>query len=107
MLLGMRGHTMRTMRLAGANGDQVELHIVGYQFPDTAGEQWDSNWLNITITATVDHRSWTSHDPSLLTMDKAALEAESSGTCTRLRCNSLGDANRAQASRSRPPQSVG
>ena len=69
MLLGMRGRTMRTMRLVGANGDQVELDIAGYQFPDIADEQWDSNWLNITITATVDHRSWTSRDPSLLTME--------------------------------------
>jgi hypothetical protein len=69
MLLGMPGRTMRTMRLVGANGDQVELDIAGYQFPDIADEQWDSNWLNITTTATVDHRSWTSRDPSLLTME--------------------------------------
>jgi hypothetical protein len=66
MLLGMRSRTMRTMRLVGANGDQVELDIAGYQFPDIADEQWDSNWLNITTTATVDHRSC---DPSLLTME--------------------------------------
>jgi hypothetical protein len=57
------------MHLSGTNGDRVELDIAGYQFPDIADEQWDSNWLNITTTATVDHRSWTSHHPSLLTME--------------------------------------
>ena len=49
------------MRLGGANDDKVS--------PTIADERWDSNWLNITTTATVDHRSWTSRHPSLLTME--------------------------------------
>jgi hypothetical protein len=52
------------MELLGANGDAVALEIIGYQFPVFRHEPWDSNWLNIRLTAAVDGRRWTAEDPS-------------------------------------------
>jgi hypothetical protein len=57
------------MRLVGVNGDAVELTIVGYQFPEIRDDPWDSNWVVIETTATVDGQSWTSRDPCLVTFE--------------------------------------
>jgi hypothetical protein len=45
----------------------------GYQFPRFSNEPWDANWLNVRLAATVDGRSWTAEDPSLLTWEVEGL----------------------------------
>jgi hypothetical protein len=57
------------MRLVGVNEDAGELTIAGYEFPEIHDEPWDSNWLVMETTATVDGQSWTTRDPCLLTLD--------------------------------------
>jgi hypothetical protein len=55
--------------LVGTNGSRFELAIAGYQFPGVEDDEWDSNWLNITIYAQSERGSWSSTDPSLSTAD--------------------------------------
>jgi hypothetical protein len=59
--------------LAGENGDRLEVTVVGYEFPAIEGDEYDSNWLNIRISATNDRGSWTATHPSLTTGDVATL----------------------------------
>ena len=57
------------MLLAGRNGDQFELNLLGYQFPKIEDDEWDSNWLKIRISATNERGSWTATDSSLVTRE--------------------------------------
>ncbi|HNR13321.1 MAG TPA: hypothetical protein PKM59_08415 [Thermodesulfobacteriota bacterium] len=52
---------------------EFEMRIVGYQFPDLEDVQYDSDWLNISVRATLPQGSWTYTDPSLLTYEVAEL----------------------------------
>jgi hypothetical protein len=61
------------MRLAGRNGHRLELTLLGYQFPTTEDDEWDSNWLNIRISAANDRGSWNATDASLTTGEVASL----------------------------------
>jgi hypothetical protein len=68
-----------------AVGDMAfELRIVGYQFPDEATADYDSNWLVIEGVVTHPRGSWRFSDPSLLTYEVARLaewlEEVASGT---------------------------
>ena len=49
------------------------MRVMGYQYPDLAHEQYDSDWLNIKIDVSIPQGSWTSTDPSLLTWELAGL----------------------------------
>ncbi len=53
--------------LTGQNDHRLELSLLGYQFPTIDDDEWDSNWLNIRISAINDQGSWTATDASLLT----------------------------------------
>ena len=58
------------MILRGRDLSEFELRVVGYQFPDIVGDEWDANWLVVEIrVAPVDERPWRSIDPSLLTWE--------------------------------------
>jgi hypothetical protein len=57
------------VKLIGANGNEFELTVAGYQFPNIEDDRWDSNWLHVAIDVRTDNGSWTSTDPSLLTSD--------------------------------------
>ena len=57
------------MELQGPGGDAFCMQIVGYQFPELADRDYDSNWLLIDISATVRGKSWRSCHPSLLTWE--------------------------------------
>lgn len=59
--------------LTGQNGHRLELELLGYQFPTIEDDEWDSNWLNIRVSATNDRGSWSATDPSLATVDVAQL----------------------------------
>jgi hypothetical protein len=59
------------------------LTILGYQYPDAAGEPYDANWLSIHVEASGPGGAWTGTDPCLLTYETARLadwlEAVASG----------------------------
>jgi hypothetical protein len=63
----------RAMRLEAANGNSLELSIVGYEFPAIDDDEWDSNWLEIKVSASSDRGSWTTIAPCLLTTEVATL----------------------------------
>src|SRR5688572_1216408 len=53
---------------------QVDLSVVGYQFP-SATDQWDGNWLTIRGRVAVADREWSFDDPCLLTSEAQELGA--------------------------------
>jgi hypothetical protein len=59
------------------------LTILGYQYPDAAGEPYDANWLSIHVEAVGPDGAWTGTDPCLLTYEAARLaewlDAQASG----------------------------
>lgn len=63
------------MRLVGANGHLLDLAVLGYQFPAIEDDHWDSNWLNVRVSAANDRGSWEATDPSLLTSELLSLAA--------------------------------
>lgn len=60
------------MRLTGPDG-ALELVLVGYQFPQIATAEYDSNWLNVRVRVHHARGDWTAQDPSLLTYEAAQL----------------------------------
>lgn len=46
-----------------------ELLIVGYQFPELAEAEYDSNWLNVKIVVRHPEGDWSALDPALLTYE--------------------------------------
>lgn len=60
------------MRLAARNA-VFYLTILGYQYPDAAGETYDANWLRIRIDAVGAHGAWSAADPALLNYEAARL----------------------------------
>ncbi len=61
------------MLLEDANGSELELNIIGYEFPDAVpkpGEMdYDANWLFIAIKVKSPQGSWEDRDPCLLTWE--------------------------------------
>jgi hypothetical protein len=49
------------------------LTILGYQYPDAAGEPYDANWLSIQVEAAGLDGAWTGTDPCLLTYEAVRL----------------------------------
>ena len=62
-----------TMRLERADGCYFELEVVGYEFPASETEEYDSNWLMIRIDVKHPLGSWSATDPSLLTYEMGRL----------------------------------
>ena len=57
------------MLLAGAGGNELELAIVGYQFPEVRTDPWDSNWLLVSVRVVTAEGSWDVVDPCLTTWE--------------------------------------
>src|SRR6476469_4979347 len=60
---------MSAMRLKGADGSEIELHLTCYQFPEIMNEYWDANWLMISLRVQAPQGSWHTIDPALLTWE--------------------------------------
>lgn len=71
------------MKLSGNNDTYFEMSVVGYQFPELANEDYDSNWLNMSISVSHPNGSWMAIDPSLLTYE---LRGKSLLTTHKFRC---------------------
>lgn len=61
-----------TVHFHGARGCELELELVGYQFPESS-EWWDSNWLNVRVRVTTADGTWSRVDPCLTTCEVAEL----------------------------------
>jgi len=61
------------MELAGAEGNELGLSLVGYQFPDEAVDPWDSNGLLVAVRVVSPHGTWEVVDPCLTTWEAASL----------------------------------
>ncbi len=48
---------------------EFEFRVVGYQFPEIVDEDYDANWLLISIAVRSPAGSWTKTDPCLLTWE--------------------------------------
>ncbi len=60
------------MRLSTKDAS-FSLTILGYQYPDAAGEPYDANWLSIHVEAAGPGGAWTGTDACLLTYEAARL----------------------------------
>jgi hypothetical protein len=61
------------VRLAGREGNRLELSIVDYQFPEESVDPWDSNALLVRLGVVSPEGSWEVVDPSLTTWEAARL----------------------------------
>ena len=60
----------KTMILKSATDEtELELRVLGYQFPEIAHDEYDSNWLLVEIKARTPAGSWSSTDPCMLTWE--------------------------------------
>lgn len=58
------------MKLSGVDETvSLELNIVGYQFPESTNEGWDSNWLMIEGKARLGNCEWSFKDPLMTTFE--------------------------------------
>lgn len=60
------------MQLTGPDG-ALALTLAGYQFPQLATVEYDSNWLNVHVRVRHPRGEWTAQDPSLLTYEAESL----------------------------------
>ena len=56
-----------------AGSSSFQLTILGYQFPDAEGEQYDANWLIVRVDVESPRGSWKATDTCLLTYEAAQL----------------------------------
>jgi hypothetical protein len=61
--------------LAGREGNELELGIVGYQFPHEEHDPWDSNWLLVSLRVVSPQGNWEVVDPCLTTWEAKHLVA--------------------------------
>ena len=61
------------MLLASPEGQSFELRILGYQYPQEATVEYDSNWLQVQGNVAHPRGNWTFRDPCLLTYEAARL----------------------------------
>lgn len=61
------------MLLRGREGNELELRVVGYQFPDEERDPWDSNWLLVSVRVVAPEGTWDVVDPCLTTWEAKRL----------------------------------
>ena len=73
---GTRGCTITAgarMRITSASGDEFQLVIVRYQFPDVDEDRWESNWLIVNGTVAAAGEKWVFTEPCVTTFELADL----------------------------------
>jgi hypothetical protein len=60
------------MRLIGKD-EELHLEVLGYQFPETEDDEWDSEWLIIAGSVSCARGRWRFRDPCLCTFELQAL----------------------------------
>ncbi|NIR48477.1 hypothetical protein GWO43_08660, partial [candidate division KSB1 bacterium] len=65
---------MKNTKLESSDGSSFKLTIVGYEFPELAEAEYDSNWLQVQVDVELPNgRSWSVTHPCLLTYEVAEL----------------------------------
>lgn len=57
------------MLLAGLEGNELEVRVMGYQFPHDTTDPWDSNWLLVSVRVVSPEGTWDVVDPCLTTWE--------------------------------------
>ncbi|MDQ4133511.1 MAG: hypothetical protein M3179_09965 [Actinomycetota bacterium] len=61
------------MLLRSGDGNELELSIVGYQFPHSERDPWESNSLLVSVRLVTPEGTWEVVDPCLTTWEAAQL----------------------------------
>jgi len=61
------------MKLIGKEGEELHLEVLGYQFPGTEDDEWDSEWLIVAGSVWCARGRWKFRDPCLCTFELRAL----------------------------------
>jgi hypothetical protein len=61
------------MRITSASGEEFQLVIVRYQFPDVHEDRWESNWLIVNGTVAAAGEKWAFTAPCVTTFELADL----------------------------------
>lgn len=61
------------MRFETDDGQALDLHVVGYQYPQLETELYDSNWLIVEVNLFHHQGAWSIRDPCLLTYEAVEL----------------------------------
>lgn len=61
------------MLLRGDHGNELELSIAGYQFPEERRDPWDSNALLVAVRVAAPEGTWEVIDPCLTTWEAGHL----------------------------------
>jgi len=61
-----------TMKLIGQESEEFRLQVVGYEFPQTTEDEWDSEWLIVAGEVSCARGRWKFRDPCLLTLELEA-----------------------------------
>ena len=61
------------MKLTAADGTSFSLFATDYQFPNSTEDEYDSNWIYVTVNVAGFDQPWTSNDPSLMTWELKSL----------------------------------
>jgi hypothetical protein len=61
------------MKITSASGDEFQLVIVRYQFPDVHEDRWESNWLVVNGTVAAAGEKWIFTEPCVTTFELADL----------------------------------
>ena len=61
------------MMITSAAGDEFQLVIVRYQFPDVHEDRWESNWLIVNGTVAAAGEKWVFTEPCVTTFELADL----------------------------------
>ncbi len=61
------------MKLQSGGNIKFEMDVVGYQFPQTENEPYDSDWLNIHVSVKHPRGSWSKTDACMMTFELAQL----------------------------------
>lgn len=61
------------MYIRANDGASFQLEVVGYRYPELPDVEYDSNWLCMSMSATLPEGSWSVTDPFLLTYEVAKL----------------------------------
>lgn len=57
------------MKLSGREGNELEMRLVGYEFPENDTDPWDSNWLLVSVRVVTPQGTWDVVDPCLTTWE--------------------------------------
>jgi hypothetical protein len=61
------------LKITSPSGDEFQMVIVRYQFPDVHEDRWDSNWLIVNGSVSAGGEKWRFTDPCVTTFELADL----------------------------------